>query len=635
MRDVSSSDHAPWLAGVAPRKKVPVARQSLHLTMRDGVRIAVDVHRPRGQRAPLPAIVRQTRYFRGVAFREPFARLPITWLLDHAADTRDRFVANGYVWVDVCVRGSGASFGSRACPWSPDEIADGYEVVDWMVAQPWCNGRVGATGVSYDGTAAELLLVNRHPAVRAIVPRFSLYDVYTDVAFPGGIHLAWFTEAWSHFNQQLDRNALDAAFAAMLRVQLRAWRAMPHNGLLGRVLAAADRDGSEELFARALRLVARGVRRVDGDDGVLLAAALEDHRRNFDVHQGALRVQCRDDAGVSSDYPDATVDFFSPHAHAAALSASGAAIYGYSGWLDAAYQHGAIKRFAAVPNPGSRLILGPWDHGGLHDVSPFSTPKSAFDHDAEMIRFFDHHLRGAPLDDPPVRYFTIGEEKWKTAEHWPPPSEPQRWYLSDERRLSPTLPAAGCDAYQVDADVGTGRRSRWDSLLGILPPVGYSGRAALGRRMLVYRSDPLPAPLEVTGHPVVALEVGASTSDAHLFVYLEDEAPDGEVYYVTEGQLRAAHRRVSERPPPYPVAGPYHSFLRADLAPLGHGEVAQIAFDLLPISWRFARGHRLRLAVAGADRDHFAALPEAPALAIHRGGARPSSITLPVVASPA
>src|SRR5262249_51458100 len=58
------------------------------------------------------------------------------------------------------------------------------------------------------GAAAERLLVNRHPAVKAIAPRFSLYDVYPDIAFPGGVHLTWFTENWARLNRTLDANRL-------------------------------------------------------------------------------------------------------------------------------------------------------------------------------------------------------------------------------------------------------------------------------------------------------------------------------------------------------------------------------------------------------------------------------------------
>jgi putative CocE/NonD family hydrolase len=612
--------------------------------MRDGVRIAADVYLPEAAAGarPLPTIVHQTRYHRGVALRRPFARWPaVESSLDHGADTRRRFLASGYAWVDVCARGSGASYGFRPCPWSPDEIADGAEVVDWIVAQPWSDGVVGTTGVSYNGTAAEFLATNRHPAIRAVAPRFSLFDVYPDVAFPGGIHQAWFTEQWGRFNAALDENAFDRAFAQMMQLQARSlaqrrrWR---ESWLVDRLLAAADSDVAAAVLAALIRLLATGVPRVDEDgDGALLAAALAAHGDNFDVHQSALGVTYRDDLQLSPHFPDETIDFFSPHAYADRLQASGTAVYSYSGWLDGGYQHAAIKRFCTLSGAGHRLLLGPWHHGGNCQISPY-TPSStaAFDHDGELLRFFDHHLRGLDTgvsSDPPVRYFTIGEERWKSAERWPPPGWRHRsWFLDDGRTLSPAAPSeASVDEYRVDPDVGTGPRSRWESLLGLAWPASYPDRVEQGRRLLVYRSAPLGEPLEVTGHPVVALQLSSTATDAHLFVYLEDERPDGRVDYVTEGQLRALHRRCSTRQPPGELPVPHRTFERADAAPLVPGQPAELRFDLLPISWLFQRGHRLRIAIAGADRDHFARLPDTPTLGVHRGGPRASRIDLPVM----
>lgn len=576
--------------------------------------------------------MRQTRYFRGVAFRPPFTWLPVEWLLDHAADTRERFLAAGYAWVDVCARGSGASFGRRPCPWSPDEVADGGEIADWIVAQSWSNGRIGSTGVSYDGTTCEMLLINGHPAVQAVCPRFSLYDVFTDVAFPGGIHLAWFTEAWGGFNRALDSGRLDQAFSNMLRVQIRALRAMPQPAALDRALELADSEMAGRLYLAAVRRMARGVRPVDDDDASLLEGAIDAHGTNFDVHQGALSITCRDDAGVAEDYPDASIDLFSPHAHVDALRAADVPIYGYSGWLDAAYQHGAIKRHRAVGGGGSQLIVGPWDHGGLGHTSPFSpSAKAAFDHDGELLRFFDRHLRDAEHDDPPVRYFTIGEERWKSADTWPPPGfEPRSWYLDEGGALADEPPVReGVDRYRVDLEVTTGRRSRWDSLLGLLPPVGYSHRRELGARCLVYRSAPLERAIEITGHPLVTLFAASDVDDPFVFVYLEHEQANGDVHYVTEGQLRLAHR-ASDESPAYPLEAPWRSFRRRDFRPLEPGEVERATFDLLPISWRVPRGDRLRLVIAGADHEHFALPSSPPTLAIHRGGSRMSRLDLPI-----
>ena len=222
-------DRAPWLDEI-PRPTSPRARRrSLYVPMRDGVELAVDVYLP-GHVTPgtrLATILHQTRYFRGFDLRRPFARPAIERLLDRGAATRDRFISAGYAWVSVCARGSGASQGWRPCPWSPDEITDGGQIVDWIVGQPWSSGAVGATGVSYAGTAAEFLLVNQHPAVKAVIPRFSLFDVYPDIAYPGGIHLSGFTQKWAMFNRALDENALGDAFAQQIALQLRALAELP------------------------------------------------------------------------------------------------------------------------------------------------------------------------------------------------------------------------------------------------------------------------------------------------------------------------------------------------------------------------------------------------------------------------
>ncbi len=632
----AATDAAPWLPPKPPPSRgFASMRRSLHVTMRDGVRLAVDVHLPvafaHGQR--LPTILRQTCYYRGIDYRSLLADFGAEWLLDATADCRKRFLASGYAWVDVCVRGSGASFGTRPCPSSPDEIADGRDVVEWIVSQPWSNGLVGATGISYDGSTSELLLGNGHPAVRAAAPRFCVWDIFADVAFPGGIHLATFTERWATFNALLDSGAFAKALGLMTRLQIRAARSLLADTRPGaeRWLARLDTDRAERALARLVRAMARGVRPVDGDEGGrLLAAALAEHAENVNVHESASRSTFRDDPTASPALPGATVDLFSPHAHAAGMEASGAAIYAMSGWLDG-YVHSAVKRFHRLRATGARLVLGPWDHGGLQNTSPYcSVHESAFDQHGELVRFFDRHLTGGHAGaEPRVRYFTVGQERWKDGDAWPPPAERQVWWLGAERGLVRDRPGrARVDEHVVDHDVGTGHRARWDSLLLLLAPVGYSRREEIDRRLLVYRSAPLDADLEVTGHPVVSLWVTADASDAHVFVYLEDELPSGRVELVTEGQLRALHRRSEGRDAG--TGAVQRTFLRADGRVLVPGEATEFVFDLLPTSWQFAQGHRLRLAISGADADHFVVMRDVSALGIHVGGERASRIELPV-----
>ena len=624
---------------VPPPSHHALARRSLALRMRDGVLLAVDVSLPvplAGER--VPAIVRQTRYHRSVELRGALDRLPIPRPFDLWQSTRRRFVEQGYAWIDVDARGSGASRGTRPCPWGPEEVADGAEVASFIVAQPWSNGLVGTLGISYDGTASEMLLANRHPAVRASAPMFSLFDVFRDVAFPGGIHLAWFTEAWARFNQTLDRNGYAEAMAQILCISLEA--AAPAEAQFGgrRADALLRALGASPSFRRgldaSLRALIAGVRRVDGDGGEALVCALADHADNVSVHEGALAMSCRDDAGVSTAIADGTIDLFSPHTHVQAIRESGAAVLSYGGWFDGGYARGAMARHAALGTPGSRLVLGPWCHAGLLRQRPFALADGAgFDHGRELLRFFDAHLRperGARQGgEPLVRYYTLGAEKWNSAPSFPPPGGTiTSLYLGDGRRLLPAPGVAARDRCRVDPEIGTGTRSRWRGLIALVA-ADYPDRRARDERLLCYDSPPLEAALEVTGSPVVVLHVAAEAPDAFVFVYLEDVDPAGRVGYVTEGCLRALHRKLSA--PRAAGELPQQSYRRADTWPLDPGEPAELVVELQPTSYLFRRGHAVRLAVATADRDHFAAPPHpGTLLELLRGGVHASRLELPV-----
>ena len=95
--------------------------------------------------------------------------------------------------------------------------------------------------------------------------------------------------------------------------------------------------------------------------------------------------------------------------------------------------------------------------------------------------------------------------------------------------------------------------------------------------------------------------------------------------------LRAIHRKEAEPEPLQRWSWPFRTFARADAAPMPKGEPQRLRFALLPTSWTFKRGSRIRLAIAGADADHYAQVPHGrpPLLTIRRGGAMASSLTLP------
>lgn len=586
-------------------------RTSRYLTMRDGARIAIDVCLPRGaEGARLPTIVRQTRYFRRFEMQPPLRPLLDEATLDPMnAPMRALFTSRGYAWIDVDARGSGASFGERPCPWYIEgEVKDGAEIVEWIVRQPWSNGSVGSTGVSYDGTTAEFLALTGHPAVKAVAPRFSLFDVYADVAFPGGLHNAWFTQAWEAANAALDRNVPGDMVATVYMLQA-------HGMLDARIARAIDRPLVRRAISRFLTGALKGVAPVDGAREAL-RAALASHAENYNVHDGAVDVTFRDDAPKNSPLPGTTSDFFSPHSYLDRLG--DVAVLSYGGFHDGAYARANVDRHRALTARGkdSELLLGPWIHGGQLDLDPDAPgPATRFDHAAELLRFFDRHLLGERVaaHTPPVRYYLMGAGVWQSASQWPPKgTRDLALGVSSGGRLTPQ-PRDERLEVSLATDVGAGQRSRHRTLL--CPFLVADGRGRSPRGYAVFESEPLEADLDLIGSPVLELAVTASVVDHALLVYLED---DGRL--ITEGALRTLHRTSlvgGPDGPPRAVA----SYLRADARTTRD---AVHAIDLLPVAMRVRRGHRLRLSIGAADVDHFTTPsgPHAIELSIDAGRTR-------------
>ncbi|MBN2154297.1 MAG: CocE/NonD family hydrolase, partial [Candidatus Lokiarchaeota archaeon] len=218
---------------------------------------------------------------------------------------------------------------------------------------------------------------------------------------------------------------------------------------------------------------------------------------------------------------------------------------------------------------------------------------------------------------------------------WPPEGQASdTWYLRAGHALSREAPgdAGGSDANRVDPGAGTGIRNRIYTLLSL--PVDYPRRDVADQRLLVYTSEPITAPMEVTGHPVVTLHLRTDKDDGMVIVYLEFVDPGGRVHMVTEGLLRFMHRKVSRDEPPYKLTFPYHSFKRADALPVVPGEAMELVFALYPTSVLLPAGSRLRVAVAGADKDTYARYPaegEPPTLTVERNAALASGVSLPVI----
>lgn len=564
--------------------EVEVERRSLYVPMPDGVRLAVDLFLPRGL-APgtrLPAVLVSTRYWRA-AQGQPIGPQERFWL------------SRGYAFVSADVRGTGASFGQWFYPWSPQEVEDLGHLVDWIAGQPWSDGQVGSIGTSYTGNTAQLVAASNRPAVKAVVPRFIDFDAYADLIYPGGVVNRFLIGDWGRMVHAMDMNEVPGA---------------------------------------------PGVRPVDGDSGTaLLASAVRDHQGNPPLHESLEGTTYRDDAVVG--FGGASNDLVGTYRYREAIERSGVPIFGWASWLDAGTSQGLVNRFMNWSNPGI-TVIGPWSHGGGHHASPYrpaghSTEPPSPVQSEQAACFFNQFMKGGAhgMEERALVYYTLGEEAWKKTTTWPVRgTRMERWYLAEGKALARSAPTAAeaSDRYEVDFGVTTGTRNRWYTQLGG-DDVVYDERSAMDARMLTYTSEPLAEDLEVTGHPIVSLYVTSTATDGNFFVYLEDVAPDGKVTYVTEGMLRALHRRLSNDPPPYRTVYPYRSFLKQDGMPLVPGRTATLTFPLFPTSVLFRQGHRIRIALAGADHDTFARLPAEGevTITVSRSRVEPSFVELPVV----
>ena len=154
------------------------------------------------------------------------------------------------------------------------------------------------------------------------------------------------------------------------------------------------------------------------------------------------------------------------------------------------------------------------------------------------------------------------------------------------------------------------------------------------KKGLTYTSPPLSSDLEVTGHPVVHLWVSSSAGDGDFFVYLEDVSEANYSKYITEGNLRASYRAISAAPYEY-LGLPYHRSNAEDIADLPD-EPVELVFDLLPTSYVFEAGHRIRITITCADKDNYLTpqLDPPPTVQLYREADHASYIELPIIPNP-
>jgi uncharacterized protein len=510
---------------------------SLYVPLRDGVRIAVDVLLPKRLAAErkLPTLFKISSFGRAAP--------------DGSISAEDRFwVQHGYARVLIDQRGTGASFG--VSQYGPATVPDLYDLVDWATHQPWSNGRVGAIGISVEGTASELLAATNHPAVRAVAPLFSDYNFYTDLVRPGGIYNEWLLKTFQGFTLQMDSG--DAA------------------------------------------------KPVDGDtDGAQMKQAIAEHRGNPDIYAASKPAEFLDDplATMGKSWLDISISGV-----AGALRKSKVPMLIFVSWYDAGSVQGTLKRFHDYSNL-QVIFIGAWSHGARFNADPFTAPRpvqpSQLQQWLEALQFFDHYLKESPETSPEreLHYYTIGEGQWHATEAWPPNGLRQAtYYLNAKKELKPQQTDG---QFQVKfAATSTGESNRWRTQMGG-NPVDYA--AALEKMSASsFTTEPLPVPLEITGQAVLRLRMACAVADPSVIAYLVAVDAKGRAVYLTEGHLRLIQRKLATS------EQTLHTYAKKDALPVTKGQEMEADLTLLPTSALLAKGMRLRLLLASGDDATFA-----------------------------
>lgn len=574
---------------------------SYYLPMRDGIRLAVSVYFPSHTTptSPVPTLLILTRYGRATVHREGDPR------------SIDPWVAAGYASVAVDVRGTTSSFGARVTELGPDEQQDAEEVIAHIVAQPWSNGKVIATGVSYTGNTADMVTARYAPGLFASIPRATDFDFW-ETLWAGGCPNDSMFEDWAAGVYGIDFGRPHVVDGQLIYPG-------QHAGLDGRKNALDCRG----LFPT--------LQPVDGDpECLMLQEALrtrEDGGRHwkFEDYEEAL---FRDDDGENghSLFDACTA------AHMPAVREQKKPVQFWASWLDANTADEAINRFRNAPGIPTEVFITAHDHRGAVRVDPLLPGRkdplpSVQGQHLEQLRFATDAMqrrddvsseRARESDPLPrvIHYYVLGTGKYLDTDQWPPAGiENTTFFLGQGGSLVRTAAAQeGIDTLHVDrhasASTSTGKNNRWYQLAS----VEYGDRSAEDRKLLTHDTAPMDRDMELAGWPVVTLQMRTQTEDPTVFVYLEDVAPDGDgdgeggrVTYLTEGVLRAIHRKVSDTPEKLPYdSGPSpHSFARGDAEPVVPGQEFTVAIKLFAVAALIKKGHRIRLAIAGRDVDTF------------------------------
>ncbi|WP_448809747.1 CocE/NonD family hydrolase [Agromyces bauzanensis] len=368
--------------------------KDLEIPMRDGVALVGDAY-GEFDGTPRPALVALSPYgkeLQALALTMPPQRRPSP-MWDGCIEAGDiaRVVGEGYVHVIGDLRGSGGSGGEHIGNYNAGGVSlgqDAYDFIEWVAAQPWCDGNVGMIGISYFGSMQLLAAAERPPHLKAIFVSGGHYDFY-ETTYHGGI--MWFMPRAAR-----EGRGGDSGWAFTGRVKSRMLETYPPDELK--------------------KLVAKRLQDPDVAAWPNLVHVLHyptNHEAWFDIVMNELDGDWYEERNPVTLAPNIDIPVWLQLDQG-------------RGWtLD-----GTIEVFNRLKGP-KKLDIGPYP--------PMQSRPFIEEHD-KMFAWYDYWIKGIDngiMDEPAVTVFVEGSRETVTADQWPPkPVEHTSLYLRPRRELS-------------------------------------------------------------------------------------------------------------------------------------------------------------------------------------------------------
>jgi putative CocE/NonD family hydrolase len=565
-------------------QSIAVVERKVMMPMRDGVRLATDIYRPKNAGAGVPTIFVRTPY--NFNFWDVRNGVPSDMTAALTA------VRRGYAYVVQNERGHFFSEGSYDILGAPR--TDGYDAIQWMAKQRWSNGKVGTTGCSSTAEYQMGVAATEPPAYAAMnvqgfgagVGRVRPYYEQGNWYRGGAVQMLFITWIYGEQNQIRPMFPRDTAREDLIR----ASKAFDLAQQLPPV------DWSKALWHLPVQDILKGV---DAPHGIFADA--------MPVESGGRMIQREpnDPAWYKGglyhdDMPLALPGLW------------------YMSWYDvsvgpnlALYNH--VRRTAPKAIADQQwAIIAPVAHcsytRATEDtiVGERHMGDARLDYQEIMYGFFDRFLKGEASERlaklPKVTYFTMGLNKWQTADTWPPAgAQPMTFYLASGGKANTLNGDGALTAAPPDTD--TPDAFAYDPMN---PVTSYGGNVcctgtaiAAGsfdqRRMeerpdvLVFTSQPFKEGTEISGPIEPTLYVSSDARDTDFTVKVLDVYPDGRAYNLDESIQRMRYREGYEKKPVW----------------MERDKVYKVTLQPLTTSNYFEAGHRLRIEVSSSNFPRF------------------------------